>query len=125
MIDGCDKPYLAAGYCSLHYQRVRRHGNAGTVFKSGRKRLPLTLAERIEKRIHRHEGHWFWTGGVNATKTPYFNHQGTNIAVRRWLYEKEKGALADNVRLRTTCGKRWCINPDHQAHKEIVNVTDE
>jgi hypothetical protein len=27
LIDRCWRPYTANGYCKVHYERVRRHGN--------------------------------------------------------------------------------------------------
>lgn len=30
-VEGCTRPYLAKGYCSLHYKRVRETGAAGSV----------------------------------------------------------------------------------------------
>lgn len=36
-VPGCKRPYDAAGYCSMHYQRVRYHGDPG---EAGERRAP-------------------------------------------------------------------------------------
>ena len=45
-IDGCDKPPVALGFCSTHYRRLRRHGDASIVRKPGRK--PDTMAIAVD-----------------------------------------------------------------------------
>jgi len=36
-IPGCERAYAEGGYCHMHAQRVRRHGDATIVLKPGRK----------------------------------------------------------------------------------------
>lgn len=35
-IDGCEKPRRKRGWCGMHYQRWKRHGDVVTVARSGR-----------------------------------------------------------------------------------------
>lgn len=32
-VDGCEKPHLASGYCSMHHTRLRRHGDPAAVVR--------------------------------------------------------------------------------------------
>lgn len=47
-LDGCDKPYRSKGLCFMHYQRVQRTGDAGSVSPSRRYRKPVSLLCSLE-----------------------------------------------------------------------------
>ena len=98
---GCDRPVLCRGFCTKHYQSLRRSGE-----------LPL----------YRHEPHWeiqddgcwIWTRkvrsdgyGVKSTG------KATSIRAHRWTYEAYIGPIPEGLELDHLCNVRACVNPEH------------
>lgn len=54
----CDKPLLARGYCSKHYQRWQRNGDP----LASSQRLSRSPAERFWRRVIKLNHCWGWNG---------------------------------------------------------------
>lgn len=108
-MDGCDRPFLAKGYCSLHYERLR----------SGR---PLDAKTRIYgsrdvrfwAKVLKSGGCWEWTAGKNRGGYGVLggNDDGPRLA-HRISCEIHHGPIPDGLVIDHKCHNRGCVNPDH------------
>ncbi len=57
------------------------------------------------------EGCWLWT--VHTTNAGYAQmaHDGTNVLVHRWMYEREVGPIPEGLVIDHLCRNRHCVNP--------------
>lgn len=114
----CDKPYLARGYCRLHYTRFWTHGDA-TICK----RPTATLVERLWASVKKIDGGcWIWT---RATDPNGYGRLGTGtrskkavktrrtILAHRLSYELANGPLPANLDVCHRCDNPSCVNPAH------------
>lgn len=117
-IEGCSKKLLARGWCSLHYQRWRRHGD------------PLAVAPKasLEER--------FWAsvskGGPIPARAPWLGQCWTwvgkpddggygridigglqRIPAHRVSWTIAFGDIKPGVEVDHRCRNRACVNPDH------------
>jgi hypothetical protein len=104
----CDRPVHIRGYCTMHYQRVRKHGTT---------ELPPrpTLAERLAARIVITEsGCWEWQGAKNDRG---YGQIGVGRVKRfythRVSYELHVGPIPDGLQLDHLCRNTICCNPEH------------
>ena len=69
-------------------------------------------------RIHRHvdidgSGCWRWNGTTTPEGYPLMHAGGRAESVRRVAYREFRGPIPAGARVRTTCGERGCVNPEH------------
>jgi hypothetical protein len=110
----CNAPRHANGYCPMHYQRWRKHGDP-TI--SGR----LTVAERFWAKVDRRgpEVCWSWLGSRMKRK-PYgqFYNGERLVLAHRFSYELLVGPIPDGLVLDHLCQNPSCVNA--LAHLEPV-----
>lgn len=123
-IEGCDRPQRSRGWCSMHYQRWRQHGDPHVMKRTTRNGEPQVLAADILKR---------WRAGTLPTEPcmvwPY-NTIGRHgragmtakrgpgdyemVYVARWLLiESNPPGAMDGLVTRHTCDNPRCVNPHH------------
>lgn len=97
-IDGCDKPYLARGLCSMHYKRARRLGDPGEA--SVRKPGPTP---QLDCKVQ---------GCPKAFKAKGF----CEMHYSRWVRHREVGSVEPQVQLDApkACTAEQC-NAEHAA----------
>ena len=109
-VDGCEKPALTKGLCSMHYTRLRRHGTLDGLHPQGD---PLDrLMAKVEKEPD--GGCWIYVG--RNTKNGYAVvgegragwHYGHRLA-----YERLVGPIPSGQRLHHSCENPRCVNPSH------------
>ncbi|MEV7606108.1 HNH endonuclease signature motif containing protein [Paenarthrobacter sp. NPDC089322] len=114
-IQECGTPigkHGAKGYCSKHYKRYKKNGDASTT----------TIAPRgsgVEERLRfagwevTDTGCWSFSGRINpdgygtitVDREPYLAHRAS--------YEQWVGPIPKGHVIRHTCDNRMCINPEH------------
>jgi hypothetical protein len=111
IIDGCDKPVFAKGWCSPHYTRNRRYGDP-LIRKSGR---GLPEQDRFWEKVDALGPCWLWTGA--RTKAGYGNFRLDNrsgiVVAHRYAWTALVGPLDPGIQLDHLCRIRNCVNPDH------------
>ena len=116
-VPDCDRPYDSIGWCGMHGQRWRRHGDP-----LWQPRRPLPIEQRYWSHVDRtgnpagcHE--WtgsrvggygqFWDGTYNA------NGQGRKVSATRWAWEHFIGPIPPE----TPFVLHHCDNPPCQNQK--------
>ncbi|MBN9210756.1 MAG: hypothetical protein BGO45_10805 [Microbacterium sp. 71-36] len=109
-IDDCDRPSRARGWCTLHWDRYRRHGDP---LHSVNHRAPAsaTVSERFWARVVKADC-WEWTGSLR-TGYGLFRLDGRNVQTHRWAYEEQVGPIPDGFQIDHLCRNTRCVNPDH------------
>lgn len=86
--------------------------------------LDQKMAEQVD-RDPKHNGCHIWTGGFGQWGVPCTFHQGRSRSMRRLCWENLHGPLPKDRHVRTTCGVRACLNPDHLALRVVGGDIDE
>ena len=110
-IDGCEKPTVARGFCSTHYQRWRKHGDplaGGTCYATPEEAF-LARTEPIVG----DPGCVIWTGGTTSDGYGKLRVNGRMVKAHRYAWERERGPIPDGAVLDHTCWERACCNVDH------------
>lgn len=110
-VEGCPEPFLARGWCSLHYGRWKKHGDPLYPAKPHNRDLPTD--ERFWLKVNKEpSGCWTWIGGLSPKGYGWF-HDGKDRAAHRWSYERFVGPIPDGLELDHLCRNRACVNPEH------------
>lgn len=85
--------------------------------------IPTAWLQNIEPRVQRRgfedRGCWIWTGTVNGHGYPqlgiydFEKDKRTTVEARRAIAHMFYNFLDDEVYVRTRCGVRNCVNPNH------------
>jgi hypothetical protein len=112
-IDGCERDYLARGWCRLHYSRWRNHGSTDPL----RTTTSMSLDDRL--RFHgwteRADGCWVWRGPRHHTGYGVLYVEGSEMQAHRAAYEVWVGPIPEGRVVRHSCdnGGEGCMNPSH------------
>lgn len=82
------------------------------------------LLRAIDQQVERGRGNecWFWTGGMNGTIPNYRAPGAANVSVRRVLWQQAGGSLDGVDKLRSTCRRQRCVNPQHLRPSQACPV---
>lgn len=108
-IEGCDQRPHARGWCPLHYNRWRRHGDPlGT-------HLPPLVADRIifYGWTETQTGCWEWQGPRDVYGYGQLIAARKHYKVHRLVYERFVGPIPQDHVVRHTCDNPPCVNPEH------------
>jgi hypothetical protein len=115
LIDGCENAAWARGWCDMHYQRWRKHGDPTAVterWASAEDRFWANVVKGAEGDC------WIWTGGkAGGTGYGQIHAGGCSHLAHRFAYELlvgpiPSGLTLDHVKARG-CTSRACVNPAH------------
>lgn len=112
-VDGCEKPHLARGYCSLHYYRFMRHGGplAGGTMRDGR------TTEFINDVVLQHrDGCLYWPFGKNTHGRGMIWSDGRMVYVEHVVCARAHGPKpSPSHEVAHSCGNghRGCVAPGH------------
>jgi hypothetical protein len=112
-VDGCDREGSGRKrYCSMHYQRLLKHGDPRTKLRTGPK--PRPLDNRFWERIDKNEsGCWECSGAKTRDGYPIMMVNGNNTRCHRISWELHYGPIPSGKEIHHSCGNRSCINPRH------------
>lgn len=105
-IHGCDKTVGTRGWCPMHYQRWRKHGD------------PLhtvpTAAERFWLKVNRTADCWIWMAYKNPLGYGQFGVGGSKLVLaHRFAYEAVVGPIPPGMDLDHLCRNPSCVKPAH------------
>lgn len=128
-VDGCEKPFLALGYCAAHHARFKKYGDPLGV--APRRSLEERFWEKVNKDGPIPEFRpdlgpcWLWEASCDQygygrlgvwKKGKTVPRQAYRIA-----YELSVGPIADGLTLDHLCRVPACVNP---AHLEPVTKSE-
>lgn len=107
-IEGCGRPFLAHGLCSLHYARVRRYGSPLIARKD-------TLAKRFWLHVTPAGPNdcWEWKGSRHKQGYGMIRHNGKTIKGHRASWMIHNGPIPPGQVVRHDCDNPPCCNPNH------------
>lgn len=121
VVTDCRRPAQAKGYCPLHYNRWKRHGDplvARRITPRG-----TSLADRLVRLSDRSGGPdacWPWTGSIShrssATHLPYgtMTYEGRQRGAHVWSYVSANGEPPPETPfVLHSCDNSVCVNPAH------------
>lgn len=105
----CERPYLACGYCKLHYQRIYRKDNSAL-----NRVVQLNRKPRSNNPLSTHELYSIWQAMKNRCNNPnqksyqYYGGRGIKVCVR-WSKKNGFANFLNDMGERPT--------PDHQLDR--------
>lgn len=114
-VPGCARKHKGHGWCKLHYDRWRRHGDplgVATGYQRGPKKRPT--GERFWAKVAKSDGCWIWLGAKDSKGYGRFNKgEGLSSLSHRYAYESLVGAVPNELQLDHLCRVPSCVNPEH------------
>lgn len=111
-IDGCDRPLVGRGWCSMHWQRWQKHGDP-MAMPQRRIPEPIDPWSRIDQ-SGGPDACWPWTHRLDQDGYGTQKRSGRQIRVHRWVLEQKLGRpLGEGEVTRHTCDNPPCCNPAH------------
>lgn len=106
-IEGCCKPFLARGWCQMHYLRWKTFGSA-THF------IPTTPAERFWAQVNKSKGRgcWIWTATISG-KYGQISIKSRKFTAHRFSWELHNGAIPSGQQVLHRCDNPVCVRPSH------------
>lgn len=108
IIEGCDNPHKARGYCSVHHRRLLRSGELLPI-----RRNYFSVDEAIANRTEWRGDCLVWTGAKNPDGYGLIRQGGVHVIPHRYAWERSNGPIPDGMYIDHICWNRACINPDH------------
>jgi hypothetical protein len=118
VVEGCERPVQARGYCSTHYARWWR---TGTTEAPKRPSLADRLWSRVVKTAN---GCWEFTGYRNHARGGYGRLKGhgrETVGAHQVAWMLTNGPIPDGMLVRHRCDNPPCCNP---AHLELGTYAD-
>lgn len=124
-MEGCDRPHKGHGFCHLHLQRWRKHGDPTAIGYRGYCGPPAgDPVDRIPKYLIRRgpDECWGWRGR-SRTRDGYWmlidyrTGKASSVYVHRLMYDLHVGPIPPGYEIDHLCFNPGCLNP---AHLEAV-----
>ena len=115
VIDGCDEPHMARGWCKRHYDYHRRAG----LLAEGQSAPELSVLDRLRRYFFPSgsERCWLWTGALDKYGYGYVSWRQSgkkrHFIAHRLIYEELVGPIPDGLVIDHLCRVRHCVNPNH------------
>ena len=110
-IEGCDGEHSGRGFCRMHYNRWRRHGDPNYLKMRMHRGLPPE--ERFWKFVEVGDC-WTWTGGTTNGYGRFSpSKDAPQYGAHRWAWEHLVGPISDGMQIDHLCRNTLCVNPDH------------
>lgn len=102
----CDKPHRARGYCKLHWQRWRKHGDPLVVLLKDKTKSVIMVGPRPDDC-------WLCTGAGEREYGRITLHDGRRVYAHRNSYEEWIGPIPPGYEIDHKCFNKACCNPRH------------
>jgi hypothetical protein len=118
VMDACTKEQRAKGYCSTHYQRLRRHGDVAVVNPRGYAPRPA-IGRVMAKLVPSGDcllylgREWGPQGGYFQVLTRDADGTKRNRLAHRIVYEAAYGPIPAGMEIRHTCDRPTCCELTH------------
>lgn len=116
-VDGCERTYLASGYCQLHYTAWRAHGdplvNLRPNYVSGSPEKRFWAKVDKSGPLYIETCCWQWTGAKGDHGYGVFNEGSTLVGAHRFSYDLAFGEISDGLSVYQICRNRSCVRPEH------------
>lgn len=108
----CEKPVVARGWCTTHWERWRRLGTTD-LQEARRKRTVERFWAKVDRRDA--SGCWEWQA---ARRNGYGSFSlggraGTMVSAHRFSWELSNGQIPTGKVVRHKCDNPPCVNPSH------------
>lgn len=125
-IEDCEKRVLSRGWCTMHYQRWRTHGDPETTLMPTR--VNGTTEERFLAKVlpADSQGCRLWDGATYPSGYGCFLYNKSNTGAHRASYEMYVGPIPEGLEIDhtchtndlscpggVTCKHRRCVTPEH------------
>lgn len=115
-VRGCDREYLARGWCNAHYHRWKATGDV-EADRPVREVIPDPV-ERFWSKVDRGDGGaddcWLWTGVKSHDGYGITTHDSTRTYAHRFAWELLVGPIPEGMTLDHLCRVRGCVRaPEH------------
>lgn len=101
-VDGCNRAFLARGYCQPHYGKLYR---AGLIHKR-------SADDRFDEKTITAGDCLIWTGALNKDGYGLFRDGTTGLA-HRFAWARVNGPIPTGLEIDHRCWNRACVNPAH------------
>ena len=105
-VPGCDRQTSARGWCNLHYQRWRAHGDPHWT--------PLSPEQRFWARVDDRGECWLWIGALHCGGKSGYGWTGSKLA-HRAAFEFTHGRIPDGLQLDHICRMPSLFDLDESA----------
>lgn len=109
-INGCSRLMSVRSWCTMHYERWRRHGNPEKLIIV---RAAGDAEQRFWAKVEKTEGCWNWVASRNNKGYGHLGMGDRRVYAHRYSYELHKGAIPSGLHIDHLCRNRSCVNPDH------------
>lgn len=100
----CERPIKALGYCRLHYQRFKAHGDPRKT-----ERIYGDDIGRFWSKVDKSGDCWIWTGSITPDGYGEFRINGRTVRAHVFAYELQFGPIPDG------------LVPDHTCHSSDLS----
>jgi len=109
-VDDCDREHYGRGYCNMHFQRVRRHGDPEIT-----KRIYGDDKARLDSYVEYipFSGCHVWTGCVDDKGYGMMMVNKKGQKAHRVAWELYRSKIPKGKHVLHKCHTRPCVNPDH------------
>ncbi len=113
-VEGCDRAVVARGMCSLHYQRLMRHGHPASVLKTERGKVARYFVEAVVP--YDDDACLLWPFCYDQNGYARIKHKGRATNVHAAICEHRHGSPPTPKHVAAhSCGNGdfGCVNPNH------------
>ena len=111
LINGCERPARARGWCTLHLDRFYRTGDP---LGSLRDRWPSAEERFLGYAVRTDDAScWLWIGAKTPGGYGQFSANGQHYMAHRFAYETWVGPIPEGLQIDHLCRTRACVNPLH------------